>query len=364
MKKSKKLPIDTEKKSINRVKKIISIIVSVLCGAIVASGIWFCIQLHAVSSETGQLKRVVIAENSTPSQIAEELQKQGIIRSALAFQLYTRFSGESSNLQAGTYRLSPGDSVSKIVEHLVNGRVSQFQITFFPGATLTDNTANSNHQDVTSVLLKAGFSEQEITEALNADYSKYNNTLFVGRPEGSDLEGYVFGDTYSLDDGASVKDVLEMSFDEFYSKITENNLQEKFAEHGLTLYEGITLASIVQKEAGSVENQKQVAQVFYTRLENNMTLGSDVTYQYIADKTGVTRDPTLDSPYNTRIYKGLTPGPISSPSLSALQAVADPADGDYLFFLAGDDGVMYFAHTDAEHEANITNYCKIGCSVN
>jgi UPF0755 protein len=91
-------------------------------------------------------------------------------------------------------------------------------------------------------------------------------------------------------------------------------------------------------------------------------MGSDVTYQYVADKLGVARDPNLDSPYNTRRFDGLPPGPISSPGLTALKAVAAPANTDYLFFLSGDDDVTYFARNDAEHQANITNHCAVKCS--
>ena len=92
-----------------------------------------------------------------------------------------------------------------------------------------------------------------------------------------------------------------------------------------------------------------------------MNLGSDVTYQYAADKLGVARDTQLDSPYNTRVHKGLPPGPIATPGLSALNAVANPAQTDYLFFLSGDDNVTYFAKTDAEHIANAKAHCRQKC---
>ena len=186
--------------------------------------------------------------------------------------------------------------------------------------------------------------------------------MFTGRPASADLEGYVYGDTYSIYDGASVQEIIQKALDKFYSVVTENNLIASFASHNLNLYQGITLASIVQREANTASDQKQVAQVFYLRLSKGIMLGSDVTYQYIADKTGVARDPSIDSPYNTRLYAGLPPGPISAPGINALRAVATPASGDYLYFLAGDDGVMYFAHTQAEHDANISKYCKINCS--
>jgi UPF0755 protein len=93
-----------------------------------------------------------------------------------------------------------------------------------------------------------------------------------------------------------------------------------------------------------------------------MPLGSDVTYQYAAKQLGVAPTPDLDSPYNTRKNPGLPPGPIAVPGLSALEAVAAPAAGDYVYFLSGDDEVTYFARTNAEHEANIKNHCQIKCA--
>ena len=131
----------------------------------------------------------------------------------------------------------------------------------------------------------------------------------------------------------------------------------------MSLYQGITLASIIQREVNAEGDQRQVAQVFLLRLKDDISLGSDVTYQYIADKTGVPRDPGLDSPYNTRVVKGLPPGPISAPGRLALDAVANPATGDYKFFLSGDDDKTYFGRTQAEHEKNIADHCKMKCQI-
>ena len=94
-----------------------------------------------------------------------------------------------------------------------------------------------------------------------------------------------------------------------------------------------------------------------------MTLGSDVTYQYIADKTGAERTPNLDSPYNLRKYKGLTPTPIATPGLSALRATASPAEHDFLFFLSGDNDKTYYSRTDSEHQNNIKKYCAKKCLI-
>ncbi len=321
---------------------------------------WYNTQLSPAGSDLGQLKKVVISAGSDSSDIGQELEKQSIIRSALVFDIYTRITSKNSLLQAGTYRLSPAQSMQQIVDHLVRGNVDQFSITFYPGSTLTDTSNKSllKKQDVTTVLQNAGYSASEIASALNISNI---GQLFDGKPSNSNLEGYVYGETYRFNTGATVEDILQTVFDEFYDVIKSEDLVNKFAAHGLNLYEGITLASIVQSESSNPDDQRQIAQVFYSRLAQGMVLGSDVTYQYAAAKAGLKASPSLNSPYNTRINAGLPPGPISNPGLSALKAVADPAPGDYLYFLSDSAGKIYFANTDAEHQSNIVNYCKENC---
>ncbi len=338
---------------------VISIITTILIGFFVVGVIWYNTQLTSVGNDKGQLKLIKIASGSTPAQIGDELQSQSIIRSSIAFNLYIKMSNNNKNLQAGTYRLSPAETIPQIVNHLVNGSVDQFSITFYPGATLVDNTNATKKYDVTTVLKNAGYSDADITAALKMTY---DSPLFANKPASADLEGYIYGETYNFNVGATVQDILTSVFQQYYSVVQKNNLVAGFASHGLNLYEGITLASIVQRESGNKTDQPQVAQVFYSRLASGMTLGSDVTYQYIADKTGVARDPNLNSPYNTRRFAGLPPGPIAVPGLMAMQAVANPASGDYLFFLSGDDNITYFAKTEAEHQANVINHCAVKCS--
>ncbi|NTW62221.1 endolytic transglycosylase MltG [Candidatus Saccharibacteria bacterium] len=323
--------------------------------------IWYYIQLSPVGNDKSVLKKVTITPGSTSSAISKDLEKQSIIRSSFVFDIYVRLASKNNMLRAGTYRLSPAESTQQIVEHFIKGSVDTFNITFYPGATLVDNTSKSpdKKQDVTSVLKRAGFTDQEIAYALD---KPYYSPLFAGKPNDSSLEGYIYGETYNFNAGSKVEDILTAVFKEFYKKVQANNLVNGFAKHGLNLYQGVTLASIVQREASGANDQKQVAQVFYSRMTQGMTLGSDVTYQYIADRDGLVRDPSLDSPYNTRIKTGLPPGPIAVPGLSALLAVANPASGDYLYFLSGDDDVTYFARTNAEHEANVLSHCKVKCS--
>lgn len=351
----------SDKRAAKITRRVASMVGAVIIGSGLAAWLWYGVQLTPLAKNKEQLIEVTVEPGSTPSQIGHLLQDKSVIRSAFAFDVSTRLSGTRGKLQAGTYRLSPGQSTPQIVDHLVSGKVDQFSITFYPGATLVDTVTTDQKKklNVTVMLVRAGYSEQEISSALA---KTYDSPLFATKPAGTDLEGYVYGDTYNFNAGASVEEVLQRTFDEFAKVIQDNNLEAGFKQQGLTLYQGITLASIIQREVSKPADQKQVAQVFYSRLADDMPLGSDVTYQYAADKLGVKRDVNLDSPYNTRRYAGLPPGPIASPGLTALKAAADPASGDYLFFLSGDDNVTYFARTEAEHKANISNHCAVKCS--
>jgi UPF0755 protein len=334
----------------NTLRWIICGLLAVVVAAVIGAFVWYTLSLRAVSTQDSSRTRVQIVAGSTPADIAQLLKSSHLIRSQLAFNVYTRLSGERSHLQAGIYSLSPSESTEEIVNHLVAGKVDQFNITFLPGATLA--------QDRTQ-LLQAGYTAADVDAALS---KIYNLPLFADKPTTADLEGYIYGDTYNFDSTATVEQILTKTFDEYDTVIQNNSLVDGFKKQGLTLYQGITLASIIQREVPNASDQKIVAQIFLKRLSSNMPLGSDVTYIYAANKLGVAPSPDLNSPYNTRINTGLPPGPIATPGLTALQAVANPASTDYLYFLSGDDNVTYYASTEAEHEANIAEHCKIKCA--
>lgn len=327
---------------------IIASILIVLVAVGITSFVWYQQQTQAVNSDDKSRKVVRIVSGATPSAIADQLKTEGLIRDTRAFALYTRFQGVQNELQAGTYRMSPSESLSQIVEHLTKGTVDTFTITIIPGSTL---------RDIATVFRQAGYADDEIAAAFAASY---RSPLFDGRPAGQDLEGYIYPETYRVGSGATVQAILQQTFDQFTKVVSDNDLVAKFDAQGLSLYEGITMASIIQKEAVGGDEQ-QIAQVFLSRQAIGMKLGSDPTYQYIADKLGQPRDINFDSPYNTRRYEGLPPGPIANPGFKALSAVANPAPGDYLYFLSGDDNVTYFARTFAEHEQNIEQRCQKKC---
>lgn len=329
---------------------VIVLLVAVIIVA-VSGWAWYRHELSAVVAGSSEKVKLTIAPGTGPAAIATELKKKGVIRSETAFSWYVRLEGKAGLLQSGVYRLSKGDDVPTIVKHLTSGMTDTFSITFLPGATL------AKHRQA---LIDAGYPADQVDAALKKNYQ---GSLFDGKPATADLEGYIYGETYNFPADATPEQILQRTFDQFESVVKQENLTELYKQHGFTLYQGITLASIIQREVATPSDAAQVAQVFELRLKTGMQLGSDVTYQYIADKTGQERSVDIDSPYNTRRYAGLPPGPISSPGLAALKAVGSPAPGDYIYFLSGDDDKTYFARTNEEHERNIREHCQKKCQI-
>lgn len=300
------------------------------------------------SASTGKI-RVIVASGETVVDIAHQLKQADLIRSETSFRIYSELTNTKNRLQAGAYALSKNLSVADIIDHMSTGKTDEFNVFIAPGLTLKQQY----DKKLEGSLAAQGFSNTEISAAFNTSYS---NAVLASRPAGMSLEGYIYPDTYRIaaDDNLSV--VIIKSLDEFETVIKENGIEQKLAARGLSLHQGITLASIVQKEASNPQDQRQIAQVFYSRMAAGMELGSDVTFKYAASLLGVEPKISLDSPYNTRLYKGLPPGPIANFNLSALLAVATPAEGDYLYFVADAEGNTHYARTLDEHNANVQKY--------
>ncbi len=360
----------------------IGLAISLGVALVVGAGgvLWYYLALKPASSDkNAQTVSLEVSSGETWQSVARTLAQKRAITSELAFSLYARLHG--GGLPQATCLVSPSDSTQEIYAQITDGckNTSYTSVTFYPGATIETplyKPANSQidaaAMSVRTILGRAGYDDAQIAAALTKQYS---GELFQDKPEGTTLEGYIYGETYHISAQASADKVLQIAFDQMLSDLKKYNLITQFKEReNLNLYQAITLASIVQRELNCEDKptperkercyqyQRSIAQVFLTRLKLGMTLGSDVTFIYAADQLKVQPTPTLDSPYNTRIHAGLPPGPIASPGLLALRAVADPTPTDYLFFIAGDDGLIYFAKTDAEHQENIKNHCQQLCS--
>ena len=317
-----------------------------------------------------------IKTNQTIGDIAENLKKAGLIRSDFAFKTYLKLSSKSAKIKAGTYSLRANLSAKEIVEQMEKGVASSevFNLTVLPGETL---------KEIKQKLVKLGYLSEQIDTAL---LKKYDSPVLKGlydsegkltnpaQPANVALEGYLYGETYQFYKGETVEHIFETMINQLNSVVVANHIEEKFQKRGFSLREGLILASIIQKEAHS-EDMPGVSMVFQNRLKVGMTLGSDVTATYAADLVNPNRDRNdpnnnlrvleTDNLYNTRKHTGLTPGPICSPGITAILAVAEPDENkrSMRYFLTGDDGKMYYSVTDTEHTQKIRDYCQKLCSV-
>lgn len=333
-----------------------------IVGLIAVAGMWYFSALSPVKPGETDTQKVTVAAGSAPSIIARQLHDEGLIRSAEAFLIYVRLQGAQGSLQEGSYNLSPSQSTQEIVAQLIEGKTTQLSIMFYPGATLYDptDTEDAKRTDVYTMLRRAGFSDEEVRAGLE---KSYDHPLLAGKPAEASLEGYILGETYQFNGNSTVEQVLKHVFDVFYERIQQVGILAKLETVDMTLYQAITLASIIEREvSGQLEDQRKVSQIFHKRMAVGEPLGADATFMYAAQQRNVTPTISIDSLYNTRIHKGLPPGPIAVPDMVALRAAVDPADTDYLFFVSGDDGKNHFARTNAEHEANTRRYCTTLCN--
>ena len=328
-----------------------------------------------------EYQTIEISAGESVKQIANNLKQADLIRNPLAFELYARINNLHIKLKTGKYSFRKTMSARAIAKQLVNGVVSSdvFNLTILPGTSLLGDKGKSQ-TGIIHQFRTLGYSEEEINQALTKHYDNpilkglyadENNLSEPDIPAKLALEGYLYGETYQFYNHEKLENVIMTILNQFNDVVVSNQLEEKFKARGFTLRQGITLASIIQKEAHT-EDMPGVSMVFQNRLKRGITLGSDVTATYAADITGIDRTNAtnadilaVNSLYNTRKYPGLPPGPIAVPSKAALLAVAEPdtSKAAMLYFLTGDDGLMYYSSTDAEHNQKIRDHCQKLCKV-
>lgn len=293
----------------------------------------------------------VIQPGESVTSIADHLEMAGLIQSANTFRSYLIWTGQDTTIQTGTYRLSPALTAREIADTVISSNMTDVQFNVLPGWRM---------EEIAASLPTSGLN---ITPDafLQAAAKPANPPGYL--PAGASAEGFLFPAAYTLPRSTSADQLVDLLMQKFSSQLTPD-LRSGFSDHGLSVYQGVIMASIIQREVIADEEMPEIASVFYNRLSAGMLLQTDPTVQYAlgynaAQKTWWTTplsqsDLNFDSPYNTYIYNGLPPGPISNPSLAALQAVAFPAQTDYYFFQARCDGsgLHNFAKTLEEHIKN------------
>ncbi|HAP32750.1 MAG TPA: endolytic transglycosylase MltG [Firmicutes bacterium] len=293
-------------------------------------------------------KEIVIPLNYSAADIAVLLEEEGIIKSALLFQLYARYHGYDQHLQAGRYMLNPAMGLADILEELKQGVVFKEtrRFTIPEGFTM---------EQIAARLDAAGLAAADLFKEASRQYYNDNFAFLDEIPAGvyHRLEGYLFPDTYEVFPESNADDIITIMLQRFAGVFNER-YRSRAAELGLTIHEAITLASLIEREGRVREEKPLIAAVFHNRLKQNMLLQSCATVQYALGEIRAFltyADLEIDSPYNTYLYPGLPPGPIASPSLYALRAALYPAPEDYLYFVSREDGsgAHYFSTTLQEH---------------
>ncbi|MDD5623523.1 MAG: endolytic transglycosylase MltG [Candidatus Peribacteraceae bacterium] len=337
-------------------KKFLLFLLVVCAGAI----LWYKWELKAVGAPSDAEKKVPmmvrIEEGASVAEIADLLGEKDLIRSSLALRLYTRFHGMQADLKAGKFVFSRTMTVPEIVEVLRTGKSQQVIVTIPEGATLLD---------IERLLVEKGVTESGslVSCAQTCDFSSFE---FLPQAEGlaargGKLEGYLFPDTYYVDAGDFVsKFFLERLLTTFRHRVLDP-YGEEIQKSERSLQDLMTMASLVEEETRTEEERPIVAGILWKRHDEGMGLGVDATVRYILDKpTGAltVSDLNVASPYNTRKFRGLPPGPIANPGLQSILAALRPSSSKYWYYLHDKKGVVHYAETNEEHNLNRMRYLQ------
>jgi UPF0755 protein len=323
-------------------KKIGLIIVLALFFTLLATAggawLWWQQQLQPVQAGQTTTERFVITKGQGVAAIAKELHSEGLIRHPLVFRLFVTQTGIDQKIQAGTFVLSAGMSVSEIANQLTKG---------------TEDTW---------VTIPEGLRTEEIAE-LFADFSEFDTQEFIQLAKGS--EGYLFPDTYLFPRLVTTETVYSILKRTFEQKTAE--LQKQAEIEGKSFEEAVILASLIERETQSASDMKMVSGILWNRLNISMPLQVDATLQYAKGQNKMTgewweppigADKEVDSLYNTYKNPGLPPAPIANPGLNALTAALAPTTSEYIFYISDRQGKMHYSVTYEEHVQKINQYLR------
>lgn len=333
-------PLQKNTRRIQKVSKLVVLLIMLTLVLVMN----FYRQIEPVDLNDTLDRLLVVNQGATTRQIAQSLEKEGLIKNAQVFVLYNRLTGNINKLKAGHYLLNSAMSLQEISAKLVEGKVATIKFTIPEGYTL---------KQIADVLVKKEITTEKEFWAVVKE-GEFNFSFLKDLPQTENrLEGYLFPDTYKIPIGMPIEDVILVMLKQF------ETVSKRFPPNnsGLTTHEVVTLASIVEGECFLDKEKPLVASVFLNRLQIRQRLESCATVQYALGekkKRLLYIDTEIESPYNTYRINGLPPGPIGCPGEASLRAVLEPADTDYYFFVAKKDnsGEQVFARTFDEHNRN------------
>ena len=301
--------------------------ISILCLAVVFL-FYFCFISAPFDFPVGTI--IEIEEGATLKQIAESLEESNVVRSSLMFSGLANLFMNGKGVMAGDYFFEKRCSVVKIVWRTISGiyGITPTKVTFIEGLTIYD-----------------------IANVMEKKFPKFDKEKFIEIAQGE--EGFLFPDTYYFLPNVSPQSVVSTMKDNFYQKIEE--ISDKVNSFNKDFYDIVTMASLLEKEARTLNSKRMIAGILWKRIEINMPLQVDAVFPYIIGKNTYQldlEDLKVDSPYNTYTNKGLPVGPIANPSLWSLLAAVTPIDSDYLFYLSDEHGNMHYAVDFEQHKHN------------
>ena len=317
-----------------------------------------------INKDTANAVMLVVGDGDDTSDIAKKLSDSGLIDNALVFTLMSKFNGFDGGYLAGTHFLTPDLSYDEMM-YMLCQEPEVITITFPEGMT---------YEEIKQKLLDNGleFDPEKLDECMNSPnlFVDYEFVSMIEATEDRDfiLSGYLFPDTYNFDMNASEKEIINTFLRNTNANLNlYDNFYARIQKIGMTLDQVMTLASIIQMESSKATDMLSVSAVFHNRLKAEdpslQRLSSCATINFLRQKAGLEKvwaasssDQLLDSPYNTYLYAGLTPGPICMPGLDAITAALYPANENYMYFCATGDGGTAFAVTQEEQDANVALY--------
>jgi len=302
---------------------------------------------RAVPAEKGAPVVITVTKGMTAETIGALLYEKGLISNVTMFRIVARMEGLETSLQAGEYSISPGMTIREIVSLLAEGRTIRYSFTIPEGYTV---------DQIAKLLEEKKLANAEKFKALARDFAPYPYMVPTSPGVVYKAEGFIFPDTYSVSRGITEEELLKLMVSQFDRKFTPA-MRQRAEAAGMSIRDVVTLASLVEREARLPKERPIIARVFLNRLQKEMPLQSCATIQYILGypKPELTiKDTQIPSPYNTYLNQGLPPGPVANPGMAAIEAVLNPAQNDYLYFVVDGTGGHRFSRTYEEHLAAIS----------
>lgn len=321
--------------------------IAVVAAVLLGSGLFLAFgtshTIERSDRDAGENIYMVVKPGTTASEISDRLMQLGVIDSRLRFWWLMKLQGDAGKFKTGTYAFTPHMDEQAVLDKLVAGDTTVVKFTIPEGFGI---------KEIAKRLADEGLVDEQEFLAEAKDFAPYD--YMKKRPNVRyAAEGYLFPDTYVIHSDVSAEGIMKMMAEDFDTRLTPA-LRQQAAAKGLSIHDLITLASLVEKEARYDEDRPIIAQVFFKRLQMGMPLQSDTTLQYLmaGPKEDVSiEDTKIDSPYNTYQHEGLPPGPIASPGMKSILAVLNPANTDYLYFVADRQGHNHYSQTYDEHLA-------------